>query len=91
MVELKCWLTSVRVLNVLAVVIMLAFQVWYIFELLAQAHSILVDVMRLLLPAFIVYAPGELDSSRWPSWGLSSKWPRPSNSSASCSTPPAWP
>ena len=55
MVDLKCWMSVVRITNIFAVALMFAFETWYVIELFDQHNDVETTVVRMFIPAFILY------------------------------------
>jgi hypothetical protein len=54
--ELKNWLLAVRIINIIASLLMVGFEIWYIIDLLQSDASIPTVIVRMFTPAFIMYA-----------------------------------
>lgn len=53
--QLKTWLLVVRVINILAALMMLGFEAWFIIDLLRSNVEIIVLIIRMFTPAFVMY------------------------------------
>lgn len=53
--ELKTWLTVVRVMNCVCAAMLVGFQVWFIVDLCQQHRTIYGFMLRIWAPAFIMY------------------------------------
>ena len=53
--ELKTWLTVVRVLNCLCSLMLVGFQIWFIVDLVEQHRTIYGFMLRIWAPIFIMY------------------------------------
>lgn len=54
--ELKNWLLAVRIINIIASLLMVGFEVWYIIDLFQSDASLLTIIVRLFTPAFVMYS-----------------------------------
>jgi hypothetical protein len=61
--ELKCWLLTIRILNIIGATMMTAFEIWFTVELFLSDVPFFGTIVRMFVPIFVVYPASHPASS----------------------------